>query len=413
MKFGLRSTRLLLAALGHPHHAYPSLHVAGTNGKGSTAAMLASVCMESGYRTGLYTSPHLVRFTERIRVDGREIPEQAVAESTHTLIPLIERLHATFFEVVTAIAFRYFADERVDVAVVETGLGGRLDSTNVITPLVSVITTIGLDHSEYLGTSLTSIAREKAGIMKAGVPCVTGADQRQVLAVFRRSAARLGVRCHRAGELVQVEPAGGGKRGLRISGATMGEAVVVPGLHGEYQLANVRLAAAVCELLMRRRRGSPLGRISRASVMRGLRRTVRNSGIRGRFETVRTRGRVILDVAHNPSAVRVLVSSIRKRGERNLPVVFGVMQDKDYRGMLQELGGVASVVVPVQPATSRALPLARLRAAAVAAGLRTAAGGTVRQGVRAGLELTGRSGTLLVTGSHYVVGEALTVLEPP
>lgn len=413
MKFGLRSTRLLLAALGHPERAYPALHVAGTNGKGSTAAMLASVCMESGYRTGLYTSPHLVRFTERIRVNGREIPEQAVVEAAHTLVPLIERLHATFFEVVTAIAFRYFADEGVDVAVVETGLGGRLDSTNVLTPLVSVITSIGLDHREYLGSSLSSIAREKAGIIKPGVACVTGADQPQVLALLHRSAERLHARCYRAEELVRTAPAGHGASGLRISGRRLGAWTVVPELGGDYQAGNVRVAAAVCELLMRRRGTLPLARLSRASVRRGIARTVQNTGIRGRFETVQRDGRVILDVAHNPAAARVLVASLLQQGERNIPVVFGVMKDKDYRGMVKELARVASVLIPVRPAMERSLPLAQVRAAATAAGIPTASGGSVVRGLRAGLVAKGRKGTLLVTGSHYVVGEALKVLSPP
>jgi len=414
MKFGLRTTRVLLAALGHPEHAYPSIHIAGTNGKGSTASMLASIFMESGYRAGLYTSPHLVRFTERIRIDGREIPGRRVVHYTRVLFPIIEELRATFFEVVTCIAFRHFADEHIDIAVVETGLGGRLDSTNVITPLVSVITTIGFDHEEYLGTTLRSIAREKGGIIKPGIPCVTGADQPAVLSVLGRIAYLRKTRLFRAGDLVSVTPGRNARTGLEVRARSLGLRRVSPGLTGPHQTDNLRVAVAVCELLLRTQKTrAGFRRLTPAAVARGCARVTRNTGLRGRCEIIGVRKRTILDVAHNPAGMRALVTTLQERGERNILVLFGVMKDKDYRAMLAELKPVTGLLIAVEPATPRALGEPALRRAVGSAGMRVVRGGSVPRGVRLALRLRGRAGTLLVTGSHYVVGEARHALRLP
>lgn len=191
IKMGLENIRALCAELGHPEQRFDSLHIAGTNGKGSTSACLASILRESGYRVGLYTSPHLVRFNERIRINGVMIPDVDLDRWTHQLQPTIESLRATFFEATTAIAFAWFAEQAVDVVVAETGLGGRLDATNVLTPVASLITSIGLDHTEFLGASLESIASEKAGIIKHGIPVFTTVDQPEALEVITNRAQEM------------------------------------------------------------------------------------------------------------------------------------------------------------------------------------------------------------------------------
>ena len=204
MKFGLRNIRALLKSVGNPQNWYPTIHVAGTNGKGSTTCFLASIFKEGGYKTGLYTSPHLVSFTERIRINGKEISERRLIGYVDRLRPAIEANEATFFEATTAIAFLYFADERVDIAVIETGLGGRLDSTNVLQPILSIITSIGLDHMEYLGPTLKQIAAEKAGIIKPATPLLVGRIVPEAEAVIRGIARRKRIPFHRASELVDM-----------------------------------------------------------------------------------------------------------------------------------------------------------------------------------------------------------------
>lgn len=414
MKFGLRNTRTLLAALGHPERAFPSLHIAGTNGKGSTASMLASVLMETGCRTGLYTSPHLIRFSERIRIDGREIPARRVAYYTQLIRPAVEDLRATFFEAVTCIALRHFADEGVDVAVLEAGLGGRLDATNAVMPLACAITSVGLDHTEILGTSLRAIAREKGGIIKPGIPCVTGADQAEVVAQLRRIAGKKGAALYRARDLVRVGHLPGDSRRIRLTTRTLGTLEVTSALPGEHQLRNLTIVAAMCEFLLRLPRPRPVpGRLSRAAFVRGCERVVRNTGLHGRLETFGARKRTILDVAHNTAGMEALVATLLARGERNIVVLFGVMRDKDYRGMLRSLKPITGVLVTVAPRTPRALPEPRLRREARAEGLQVVSGGSVAGGVRRALRLRGSAGPLLVTGSHYVVGEACTALRLP
>ena len=204
MKLGLRNVRTLVLAAGNPQRRFPSIHVAGTNGKGSTSSFIAACFTSAGYRTGLYTSPHLERFNERIRIDGLEIPDAEIVRLTRMLRPAIERTNATFFEATTVIAFSWFAREGVDVAVIETGLGGRLDATNVLKPMISVITNVALDHQEYLGNSLRMIAREKGGIIKPRTPVVTGSEDPDVIRVLKGIARKRSARFHLAGRVVRL-----------------------------------------------------------------------------------------------------------------------------------------------------------------------------------------------------------------
>jgi dihydrofolate synthase/folylpolyglutamate synthase len=409
MKLGLRNIRALLASVDHPEKKFPSIHIAGTNGKGSTAAFLSSIAMESGLRTALYTSPHLLNFTERIRIDGAEIPESRLVDYTRALRPSIDRTGATFFEATTCIAFQYFADEHVDVAIIEAGLGGRLDSTNVLTPLVSIITNVGLDHTEILGKTVVAIAREKGGIIKRGIPCVTSSADTKVIASLRRIAGRKSAPFFLSDTLVKVQPVGRRSKTIEIRGRKFRVKGVRAGLGGEYQLENIRTAVAALSVLQTaKKRGTVLQNVSRTAIRRGIENVRRNSGILGRLEFRSGKVRTILDVAHNPPGLYRLIEALRARGINRIPVVFGVMRDKDYGVMIRLLADIAQIVVAVAPSMKRALPARRLHSALQQSGIVARLGGTVENGLRIA-RTTGR--TVLVTGSHYVVSEALRMLD--
>ena len=414
MKFGLRNTRTLLASVGNPHERFHSIHIAGTNGKGSTASFLASIVMESGYKTALYTSPHLLRFTERIRINGKEISQRRLVKYANLLRPAIESVRATFFEATTCIAFQYFADEEVDLAVIETGLGGRLDATNVVLPLVSVITNVSLEHREYLGNTMASIAREKGGIIKAGIPCVTGSEDDEVISVVREIARKKRARFFEARKIVSMESKY--QHGQEVIAHIHSDNIHVQyarfGLAGIHQLRNARVAVAALEILCRNRSLiSKFRSIRSTAVARGLRNVRSNTGIRGRLETLGRNDRYILDVAHNPAGVRMLVDVLLKMGLKDLMVVFGVMRDKEYPPMVQELARIARVFVAVAPKIARALPSRKLSGYLKKSGWEAVRADSVAEGIRMADKLAERDGKVLVTGSHFVVSDALATLE--
>ena len=411
MKFGLRNIRALVRGAGRPERAFPSIHVAGTNGKGSTSAFIASAFTEAGYRTGLYTSPHLVRFTERIRIDGKEMGEDRLVAYVRRLRPLIEETGATFFEATTCVAFLYFADEQVDIAVIETGLGGRLDATNVLHPLVSVITNVSLEHTEILGNTVRAIAREKGGIIKPSVPAVTGSDDSGVLAVLRRRGARCGVRVRRSSDVVSVVRHAGGRE-VSLSSPRLATGRFTPGLSGGHQVQNAALALCALDTLLGARTGGRLFGALKGPVIRsGFERVAANTGLRGRLEKLRKgKKTIMLDVAHNPAGMRTLAGELKKQKVKNLVAVFGVMKDKDYSSMLKELSSSARTIIAVAPVQKRALPAGELYQAGKRAGISMLKGGSVASGIRKAVRMK-KPKAVLVTGSHYVVGEALMAIQ--
>lgn len=413
MKFGLRNIKALLKSVGNPERTFQSIHIAGTNGKGSTASFLASIFMEAGYKTALYTSPHLVRFTERVRINGREISEARLVEYAQLLRPMVEEVHATFFEATTCIAFQYFADEGVDIAVVEAGLGGRLDSTNVLRPLVSVITNVSFDHMEYLGNTLGRIAWEKGGIIKRGVPCVTSSENNVVLQTLRRISKRRGSKLLEARKRVALKVVGSKNNtfvmNLRSKKVLAGN--VRLGLQGAHQTLNASTAVAVIDVLLgHRETKSVYLNLNNKAVKRGLERVRKNTGIRGRLELFRTDKRFMFDVAHNRAGMETLEASVSTRLKKNLIVVFGVMKDKDYPAMCEIVAGMAKHVVAVQPKNERALSASHIATRINFIGENATNGRSVRNGIAVAKRLAGSRGRILITGSHYVVGEALEVL---
>ena len=388
IKFGLETTRRLLAAVGEPQRLYPTIHVAGTNGKGSVATLIADTLQASGWKVGLYTSPHLVSFRERIRVNGAPISEAAVASWTGHLHGLIEETGATFFEISTAIALADFAAREVDIAVVEVGLGGRLDSTNVILPLASVITHIALDHQKYLGETTRDIAREKAGIAKPGVPFVVGEPE---------------------GELV-TELLAAGKAAVALldpAGAFL--PVVVPptatfngplGLRGPHQRRNAAIASALLELLPVPFR--PESVVKAAAFAR--------ARVAGRLDR---RGRWLFDVAHNPDGMRALTAALREMTPpRPIRALVSILGDKAYPEMLVELDQAIDVgILTVAPtATGRRWDTGWLERWLAAPG-RPPAQAKWRLEPdfwRALREVESGQGTILVTGSFHTVGDVMT-----
>uniref|UniRef100_A0A7C5AKC7 Dihydrofolate synthase/folylpolyglutamate synthase n=1 Tax=Desulfobacca acetoxidans TaxID=60893 RepID=A0A7C5AKC7_9BACT len=402
IKFGLSSTLNLLARLGLSPEEGRYLHVAGTNGKGSVAAMLSAVLTRAGYAVGLFTSPHLVRFAERFRLREEDI-------SPSSLLYLINRVRAaideseppTFFEFATAMAFLYFKESRADPVILETGMGGRLDATNIVHPLVSVITNISMEHQFFLGNTLTAIAGEKAGIIKAGVPLVTYAKQKRVLDLFRQRCAELSAPLFVGGVDfgVRGEPRGGfsykGFRwrlnGLRVS------------LPGRHQYKNAALALAVLELLENQGFSLP-----EAAIREGLAQT----RWPGRLERVQEDPRVILDGAHNPAAARILAQALRREplaGRRFL--VVGLMADKDGAGILGPLLPLAHTVIFTRPRYFRAARVEDLARQATTFQGKVLLEPDVGQALHRARNLAGPQDQIVVTGSLYTVGEAKEYLE--
>lgn len=406
MKFGLRGIKALLRRMGNPERGLRCVHIAGSNGKGSTAAMVAAVLAAAGYKTGLYTSPHLVEFTERIRINGKPIPQKVVIRLARRLQRTIEANRTTFFEAVTAMALQYFKEEAVDIAVIETGLGGRLDATNVVHPLVSVITTISLEHTDLLGNSLEQIAYEKAGIVKSGVPCVSGVRSVAALRVIRSACRRRRSRfidARHARVRILHRDLSGSVLSLSIGGARISKLEL--SLGGNHQARNALLAIAALQEL------TDHGfRVHEEAIRRGLGSLNALTGFQGRLLVVNRHPQIVADVAHNREAMQVLVKALKRLGVIRPWVVFGVMKDKPFRTMIRVLASIAHGVSAVQAGTERSLEATKIESEFRRLGIPVLYRGNVRGGMRRAVAAAGKKGTVLVTGSHFVVGEALAVL---
>ncbi len=395
MVFGLENVRRLLGAIGDPHRSLRTVHIAGTNGKGSVATMIACILKEAGFRVGKYTSPHLVSFTERITVDEKEISEEDVAFLTQHIRARADaedpELFYTFFDFTTALAFEYFKRKKVDIAVIETGLGGRLDSTNVVTPVASIITNVAFDHMGELGATLGKIAEEKAGIVKRGVPVITGARGGS-LGVIEKKTAELTSPLYVLGR--DFSFAKTGDKRLSYRGIAERYDNVPVNLNGDHQLANAALALCAIEVLSR------AGFIAREAHVHG---ALKALTWQGRLEMVRERPLVFLDGAHNVAGVRAVTQFLRSRyNDRRKVLVFGVMKDKQYRRMLEEMSRCVDLAILTQPVTDRALAPETMKSCARNAIVMK----DTRSALREAQRLTGEKDLILVTGSFYTIGEA-------
>ncbi len=402
IKFGLSSTLNLLARLGLPFEQGHYLHVAGTNGKGSVAAMLSAILTRAGYPVGLFTSPHLVRFEERFRLGDQDISAAGLLDLINQVREAIDETEPpTFFEFAAAMAFLYFHQQGARPVILETGMGGRLDATNIVTPLVSVITNISLDHQYFLGDTLSAIAREKAGIIKENVPLVTHAHQKRVLSIFRRRCQELHAPMYTGGEDFGTRAASPGRFSYAgLHGRLENLAI---NLSGRHQYRNAAVALAVVELLQDRGWAVP-----EEAIREGLAR-VRWPG---RLERLAQDPRVILDGAHNPAAARSLARTLKKErlwGRRYL--VTGIMADKEVHTILGSLLPLADTVIFTRPHYFRAAPPEDLARQAAAYNLEVLVEPEVSEAVRRARTLAGPQDQIVITGSLYTVGEALEYFE--
>ena len=409
IKFGLENISTLVDRLDHPERAFRSIHVAGTNGKGSVTAMLDTALRAAGYRSGRYTSPHLVDLTERFVIDGRPVETIALASAVADVRRAIEELRATgalqvqptFFEVTTAVAFELFRRARVDTAVVEVGLGGRLDATNVITPVASAITSIAFDHEKYLGSTLHDIAREKAGIIKAGVPVVVGDLAPEALATIEDVARGQNAELIRASEGVTIEPVRPrpDTTSLRLRTPTRDYGEIDLSLHGAHQVANALVAVRVLEVVDARGLTVPTD-----AVVSGL----ANVSWPGRIDrrTLPDGRELILDAAHNPAGAAALATYLAGAGRPKLPLVFAAMRDKDVGGMfLSLLPAVGALIVTraSNPRTTDPEELAH-RARILAPDMPVAIEPSLDEALAAAWRISRR---IVVAGSIFLVGDVI------
>ncbi len=403
IKLGLNSTSELLARAGNPHLSLKCIHVGGTNGKGSTAAMVCSVLSKLGFRVGLYTSPHLVRFTERFRINDQEVtPDEILQVFRQIFSRLNSRECPTYFEMVTAMALAYFAREKVDFAVIEVGMGGRLDATNVIHPLVSIITNVSLDHQEYLGNTLGAIAREKAGIIKHEVPLVTAGQKPSVLSVLKTACWKRKAPLYLMGSDFAVRRSSNGT--FRYRGIGNEWPSLRLSLQGEHQVRNAGLALCALELLEQK----GLIRMEREALRRGLEEVKWPA----RLEILEETPRMILDGAHNPSGAESLRQALTTSFRYDkLHLVMGVMEDKDIRGIFRRLLPLADTAIFTQPGIVRASDPQHLKKLASPYIRKHYVISDVRAAIEQARHLARDKDLICLTGSLYFAGEVKKILE--
>lgn len=399
IKPGLERIVPLLHRLGNPQERVAVIHVGGTNGKGSTAAFLASIMTTAGYSTGLFTSPHLIHFTERIRINGAEIAEEDVVRLVR-LVSDAAGPQTTFFEIVTAMAFLHFAEKGVQIAVMEVGMGGRFDTTNAASGILSLITPVSLDHAEYLGSSLAEIAFEKAGIIKHGRPVVLSGQSSEAMPVLEERCRQLESPMYRFGSDFSSVWENGG---LVYDGLSCRLAGLKPGIPGRYQAENAAAALCAAELL---------AEMGFACDDSALREGIAAASWPGRMENFYRNGvRIILDGAHNPAGAMALAEALADIPRRRLVLVVGLMGDKDCAGILGPLLPLADVVIPVSPALERAMPAASLAEFCRNSGARDVTiGGGVADGLAQACRKAAADDLVLVCGSLFTVGEARAAL---
>jgi dihydrofolate synthase/folylpolyglutamate synthase len=394
----LHNTIHLCGALGNPQNSFKTVHVAGTNGKGSSSHMIASVLQEAGYTTGLYTSPHLKSFTERIRVGGAEITKEAVVEFVNRMLPVLQEVKPSFFETTVAMAFDYFRHRKVDIAVIEVGLGGRLDSTNVITPEVALITNIGWDHMDLLGDTLSLIAREKAGIIKQGVPTVISERQPETEEVFRVRAAELGSPLYFATERFQVIQQADGTFRIWDGGRQLFDGLNVA-LKGSYQTHNIGGVFMTLQVL--RGRGFT---IDERAIQSGLEKVIENTKLKGRWQILGRNPLIVCDTAHNVEGMREVIGQLSATPKEQLHIVLGTVRDKDVAALLRLLPQNAHYYF-CQARIPRALPAPDLASMAGGMGLSGGIHKSVAEAVEAARSQATGNDVVFIGGSTFVVAE--------
>lgn len=398
-KPGLDNTIRLMELLDNPHKKFKSIHVAGTNGKGSVSHYIAAILQLSGYKVGLYTSPHLVDFGERIRISGKMIDQNYVVDFIEKNISIIETVQPSFFELTMAMGFSYFADREVDIAVIEVGLGGRLDSTNIINPELSIITNIGFDHVEFLGNTLEKIATEKAGIIKPHVPVIVGETVPETKAVFVQKAKEMDADIYFASE----------KKALNFVEYRDNKMLVlsdnklyVSELCGRYQLKNMATVLTAIEVL----NSTSTFLITSESIKAGLEKVCSITGLRGRWEIIRLNPMIVADTGHNVHGMQEVANQLKCQIYKRLRIVIGMVNDKDISGVLKLLPGDA-IYYFTKAQVKRALDAQELKKNAAAFQLFGNSYDLVQNAIENCISDSDPEDLILITGSNFVVGEAL------
>ncbi len=391
--------------LGHPHRNYRTIHIGGTNGKGSVSHMIASILMDSGYKTGLYTSPHLTDFRERIMVDGKMIPESSVMKFVREQSDFIGSLKPSFFEMTVAMAFKYFAEKKVDFAVIEVGLGGRLDSTNIINPVLSLITNIGHDHMDLLGDTIQKVALEKAGIIKKGVPVVISETSRETRDVFEKKAAECGSGIYFADSNYKcvLDDFSFRSHSRKYSVTDLSVRHTIQGeipLCGDYQEKNIQGVFQACKLL-----GKDFI-IREKNIVEGIRKVVSNTSLRGRWQVINDKPLIICDTGHNLEGLEYTLRQVRLTGKRKIHFIVGFVSDKDI-----------SIILPLFPASEeyyftkasvpRALDEKLLQSKAIESGLSGDCYPDVKKALEAALKKASEEDLIYIGGSTFIVADAL------
>jgi dihydrofolate synthase/folylpolyglutamate synthase len=398
LKPDLHNTIALCKYVGNPQDNFPCVHVAGTNGKGSSSHLLAAILQAAGYRVGLYTSPHLKSFTERIRVNGQEADKQWVINWVEQLKPAIEQMKPSFFEVTVAMAFDYFSQNQVDIAVVEVGLGGRLDSTNIISPVLSLITNISYDHQALLGDTLPQIAFEKAGIIKPHTPVIISEKQEEVSAVFRQKAANESAPIYFASDHYHADYVGVGTFDIYKEGDLLMPCVKCQ-LLGEYQAKNIAGVMQAIECLQKQG-----WKIDNSAIRKGIAEVSTLTGLKGRWQIIRNQPLTVCDTAHNEGGLRYVVRQIEHTPHKHLHFVLGVVADKSLDKVLPLLPKEATYYFS-KPALPRGLDATILQAQAAAYGLKGMVYSSVHQAYKAALAAAQPDDMVFIGGSTFVVAE--------
>ena len=400
-KDGLENTLALDEHFNHPHTHFLSIHIAGTNGKGSCSHSLAAILQAEGYKVGLYTSPHLIDFRERIKVNGKMIPEQYVIDFVKNERSFFEPLHPSFFELTTALAFKYFAEQKIDIAIIEVGLGGRLDCTNIITPILSIITNISFDHTQFLGNSLAEIAGEKAGIIKQGVPTIIGEAVPETRVVFQSKAQKMDSVITFAEDIPallssHILPNGGIKYQTRFFGDIEGE------LGGTYQEKNTNTVLTAAMYLYNK------GIIKDVtSISLGLSKVCETTGLMGRWQKLKEHPLVICDTGHNAGGWKYLSQQIKQQPCKHRRIIFGMVDDKDLHTVIRMLPKKATFYW-TQPSTKRAFPVKKIAEEAKEYGLDGNCYETVKDAYMTALKDAGEEDFIFVGGSSYIVADLLS-----
>lgn len=402
-KEGLQNTLALDKHFNHPHTNFKTIHIAGTNGKGSCSHSLASILQEAGYKVGLYTSPHLVDFRERIRVNGQCISKERVVKFVKDERKFFEPLHPSFFELTTALAFKYFDEQKVDIAIIEVGLGGRLDCTNIISPILSIITNISFDHTQFLGDTLAKIAAEKAGIIKKGVPVIIGEANEETRPVFQSKANEVNSDIVFAEDNAIVTSSspivdGGRRYNLSNNSTLVGE------LSGDYQERNMNTILCACNILKQ------MNIIKNDDIIaKGLTNICKNTGLLGRWQTIQNNPTVVSDTGHNVGGWNYLAPQIKRQQCNQLRIVFGMVDDKDINSVMYLLPKNA-IYYWTQAESKRAIKAERVAEIAIKHDLRGEIFDNVEVAYTKALQDSNKDDFVFVGGSSYIVADLLTFL---